>query len=151
MVKSFNKFKKPCFWPIFGPFSQILGQKKFARKSGSVTNNFIWVSSTMPKLKKTNDTIQKDGRNDRPYFIGPFQLPTGGPQKLFPLYMGRVQLSQNCRATANGQFILPIKFPRVTVTHLSDLRRLKCWANHKTFKWSWTLKLQITTTALLLK
>ena len=29
MTKFFNKLKKPCFLPIFGPFSQFLGQKHF--------------------------------------------------------------------------------------------------------------------------
>ena len=29
MTKFFNKFKKPCFWPIFWSFSQFWGQKKF--------------------------------------------------------------------------------------------------------------------------
>ena len=33
MTKSFNKFKKPCFWFIFGPFSLIsIGQNKFVQK-----------------------------------------------------------------------------------------------------------------------
>ena len=78
MTKFFNKFKKPCFWPIFVPFSQFWWQKFFSRKSGSVTHNFIWVSQLhigLPpqNLEKTKDTIQrkrpdrrKDGRTDRP-------------------------------------------------------------------------------------
>ena len=43
MAKFFNKFKQPCFWSIF----PILGQ------------NFFFVSSAMPKLEKTNDTIPR--------------------------------------------------------------------------------------------
>ena len=109
MAKSFNKFKKSCFWPIFGPFSQIWGQKFFSRKSGSVTHNFIWVSNTIPKFRKTNDAIPRkpldrrtdgstdgrtdgrmdgrtdgrmDGRTDRPYFIGPFRLLLGVQNQL---------------------------------------------------------------------
>ena len=69
MTKFSNKFKKLCFWPILGPFSQFFGEKKFPRKSGSVTRNFIWVSSTMPKFRKVNDTIQRkrpDKRKDGP-------------------------------------------------------------------------------------
>ena len=27
MTKSFNKFVKPCFWPIFGPFPDLAGKK----------------------------------------------------------------------------------------------------------------------------
>ena len=57
MTKFSNK--KPRFWPILGPFSQFWGKKNFPRKSGSVTHNFIWVSSTMPNFRKTNDTIPR--------------------------------------------------------------------------------------------
>ena len=83
MSKFLKKFKKPCFWPIFGLFSQFWGQKKFTGKLDDVTHNFIWVSSTMRKYRK-NDKIlrkrtegQKDGRTDRLYFIRPFRLPPG--------------------------------------------------------------------------
>ena len=47
---------------------------------------FSWICTTMQKissfqiLEKTNDTIPRkrlDGRTDRPYFIGPFQLTPG--------------------------------------------------------------------------
>ena len=34
----FNKFKRPCFWPIFGSFSKFLGQKIFSQK--------IWLCHT---------------------------------------------------------------------------------------------------------
>ena len=40
--------KKTCFWPIF----LIFGAQKLSRKFGSVTQNFIWVSSIMPKFMK---------------------------------------------------------------------------------------------------
>ena len=41
------------FLAHFGPFFSILGQKNFfLRKFGSVTRNFIWVSSTMPNFRK---------------------------------------------------------------------------------------------------
>ena len=29
MTKFSNKLKKPCFWPILGPFSQFWGKKNF--------------------------------------------------------------------------------------------------------------------------
>ena len=59
MTKSFNEFKKPCFWTMFGPFSQILRQKCFFQK--------IWVSCTISygllalrqNSEKTNDTIPR--------------------------------------------------------------------------------------------
>ena len=55
MTKFFNKFKKLSF----GPFLVI-----FPILCGSVTQNFVWISSTMTKLKKTNDTISRK-RPDR--------------------------------------------------------------------------------------
>ena len=69
MNKFSNKLKKPCFWPILGPFSQFLGQQKFSWR--------IWLSRTTSygflapcqNLEKVNDTIRrkhpnrwKDGR-----------------------------------------------------------------------------------------
>ena len=87
-----NKFKKPCFWPILGPFSQFLGQRKISWK--------IWLCHAQlhygflapyQNLERVNDAIQrkrldrwKDRRMDRPYFIGPFQLLLG-VQKAFHL------------------------------------------------------------------
>ena len=71
MTKFSNKFKKPCFWPNLGPFSQFWGQKKFSWK--------IWLSRTTSygflapcqNLEKIDDTIQrkrwdrqKDGQKD---------------------------------------------------------------------------------------
>ena len=54
MTKFYNKFKKPCFWLIFGPFFHFpnLGAKKFFLENTAVTHNLIWVSSTRPKFKK---------------------------------------------------------------------------------------------------
>ena len=89
MTKFLFKFKKPCFWCIFVPFCQLLGQKCFSEKSDFVTHNFIWLSSTMPKLKKnwynSNKMLgqtegQKEGQKDRhnrPYFIRTCQLLQG--------------------------------------------------------------------------
>lgn len=65
MPTFFNKFKKPGFYDIFGPFSQFLRQKN-SRKPGSVTYSFIQISNTIPKFKG-----KMDGSIDRPYFIGP--------------------------------------------------------------------------------
>ena len=59
----------------------------FSKKFDSVTHNFIRVSSTMPKFRKSKNPIptsprkhqdrRQDGWTDRPYFIAPFQLPPG--------------------------------------------------------------------------
>ena len=49
MTNIFFKFKNP----IFGPFPQFLAQKKFPKKSSSVTHNLTKVSSTMPKSRET--------------------------------------------------------------------------------------------------
>ena len=82
MTKFFNKFKKPCFWPIFDV-------KTIFPENPAVTHNFIWVSSTMLKFRKEliiqfqenaetgkgRKDRQKDIRkDDRPDFKGPFQL-----------------------------------------------------------------------------
>ena len=60
MTKSFNKFKKPCFWPIFGPLSQILGS----------TTGYGFLA-TFKIYKKNNDKILRkcldrrmDGRKE---------------------------------------------------------------------------------------
>ena len=98
MTNFSNKLKKPCSWPIFSPI--FLG-RKFARKSGSVTHNFTWDSSTMPNFRKTNDTIprkslgrRKGGRTDRrmnrPYFIGLFGLLGGGPTSIYQITLRRL-------------------------------------------------------------
>ena len=60
-----EKNKNPFFVPIFRT-------KAFFKKSSSVTHNFTWVSSTMPKFrKKMNEPIlrehldkRRDGRTD---------------------------------------------------------------------------------------
>ena len=86
------QIKKSCFWPIFGPFSQI------CQGNLAVRCNFIWVSSTMPKFRKNHDTIPRkcldwrtDRRMDRPYFIAPFWLLTGIKKKflIYPFQEGR--------------------------------------------------------------
>ena len=71
MTRFSNKFKKPCFSPVLGPFSPFLGKKDFPGKSSSVMHNFIWVSSTMPKFRKSwwynskkTPGRQKDGWKD---------------------------------------------------------------------------------------
>ena len=82
MTKFFNKFKKPCFWPIFGLFSNFRG--KIFLENPAVMHNFKWVSNTMLKFrKKTMIQFQEnawtdgrtDGRMDRHYFMRPFRLP----------------------------------------------------------------------------
>ena len=49
MTKCSNKLKKPCF---LAHFPNFWGEKNFPGKSGSVTLNFTWDSSTMPKFRK---------------------------------------------------------------------------------------------------
>ena len=52
MTKFFNKFKEPCFWRIFGPFSQFWGQKIFFQK--------IWFCHTQLHIGfYDHDKIQK--------------------------------------------------------------------------------------------
>ena len=67
MPKFFNIFKTICSWPIFWPVFPIFGARLFSGKSGSVTQNFIWVSSIMPKFRKKliiqfQENAQREGR-----------------------------------------------------------------------------------------
>ena len=63
MTKFFNKFKKPYFWPIFGP---ILAQNFYSKNPGSVTHIVIRVSSAMPKFqKKLMIQFQENTQTDR--------------------------------------------------------------------------------------
>ena len=82
MTKFFNKFKKPCFWPIFG---QFLTQKYFSGKSACHAQLHMGFQYHAKIQKKTNHKTprqakgrkdrQKDIRkDDRPDFKGPFQL-----------------------------------------------------------------------------
>ena len=81
MTQFSNKFKKPCFWPIF----PIFGAKKIFLENPALSRTTSYgFLAPCQNLEKVNDTIQrkhpdrwKDGRTDRPYFIGPFQLPPG--------------------------------------------------------------------------
>ena len=52
MTKFFNIFKKTVFDPFLVHFPNFGGKKIFPGKSGSVTHNFIWVSSIIPKFRK---------------------------------------------------------------------------------------------------
>ena len=66
MTTFLNKFKKPCFWAIFGPFYQFCGQKIFSAKFGPAMHNFIWASRTMPKFrKKLMIRFQENAQTDR--------------------------------------------------------------------------------------
>ena len=85
MTKFSNKLKKPCFWPILGPFSQFSGAKKnFLENPTLSSTTSRGILAPCQNLEKINDTIPRkrpdrrnDGRTDRPYFIRPFQLPLG--------------------------------------------------------------------------
>ena len=78
MTNIFFKFKNP----IFGLFPQFLEQNIFFPENLAVMHNFIYVSRTMPKLRKKlmiqfQENAWTDGRTNRPYFIGPFWLLLG--------------------------------------------------------------------------
>ena len=77
MIKSFNKFKKPCFWSIFPNF----GANSFFREdpalSRTTSSGFL---APCQNSEKTNDTIPRkcpDRRTDISYFIGHFRLLSG--------------------------------------------------------------------------
>ena len=76
MTKFFNKFIKPCFWPIFGPLSQFLGQKVFSGKSDSVTHmgfqqNAKILKELMIQFQENHTTNGRtEGKTDPDYCHG---------------------------------------------------------------------------------
>ena len=66
MTKFFYKFKKPCFWPIFGP--KVLGAKQFFPENLplSHTTSYRFLAPCQ-NLEKTNDAIPRKrlGRHRR--------------------------------------------------------------------------------------
>ena len=69
MTKSFTKFRKPCFCPIFGPFSQILGQKSFfpenSALSGTTSYGFLEPNQNSEKLMiKFQENVRTEGRTE---------------------------------------------------------------------------------------
>ena len=93
MPKIFNILKKPLFLTHFWFIFPILGAKKFFLENPALshTTSYGFLASYQ-NLEKTNDSIpskhpnrwkerRTDGKVDRPYFIGPFQLTLGGPNK----------------------------------------------------------------------
>ena len=85
MTKLFNTFKNPVFGPFLVHLPSFGDKKNFFWKSGSVTHNLILVSSTMPNLEKTNDTITRkrpDRRKDgQTLFYRTLLVTVGGPKK----------------------------------------------------------------------
>ena len=74
MIKSFNKFKKPCFWSIFPNF----GPNNFFRENPALSRTTsCGFLAPCQNSEKSNDTILRkcqDRRTDRPYFMGHFRL-----------------------------------------------------------------------------
>ena len=59
MTQFSNKFKKLCFWPIFGLFSTYLGQKKIFLENLAVSRTTSYgFLPPCQNLEKVNDTIQ---------------------------------------------------------------------------------------------
>ena len=94
MIKFSNKFKKPCFLPILGPFSQFWGQKKFSWKirfcHAQLYMGFQHYAKIQKKLmiqfkENTRTDGKKEGRTkgrrDRPYFYRTLPATAGGPKK----------------------------------------------------------------------
>ena len=93
MTKFSNKFKKTCFWPIFGPFSPIFGAKKIFLENPalSCTTSYGFLAPHQ-NLEKVNDTVQNiclerwkdrrmgDGRMDgQTLFYRALPATVGGP------------------------------------------------------------------------
>ena len=75
----FQQIQKTVFGPFLVHFPDFWSKKLFFRKFGPVMHNFKWVSCTMPKIWRKCRDRQKNGRTDKPYLIGTFRLPQGGP------------------------------------------------------------------------
>ena len=89
MTKFFNKFKRPCFWTIFGPFSFIslenlvlscttsygfLAPCQNIEKNG-LTDRRMEGQTEGQKDRRTDERMER--RTDRSFFIGPFWLLPG--------------------------------------------------------------------------
>ena len=72
MTKFSSKFKKLCFWPILGPFSQFFGGKKIFLENPALSSTTSYgFLAPCQNSEKVNDTIQrkcpdrwKNGRMD---------------------------------------------------------------------------------------
>ena len=82
MTQFSNKFKKPCFWPIY----TIFGAKKIFHENPtlSCTTSYGFLAQCQ-NLQKDNDTIQrkcpdrrKDGRTDITLFYRTLPATAGG-------------------------------------------------------------------------
>ena len=83
--KIFQYIKKnPVFVLFLAHFPNFSGKKIFLENSALSHATSYGFLASCQNLEKTNDTIprkrpdrRKDGRTDRPYFIGPFRLTPG--------------------------------------------------------------------------
>ena len=78
MTKFSSKLKKPCFWPISGPFSQCSGKKKILYEFLAQCQISEITNDTIPRRTDRGTEKRKDGRTDTLYFIGPFRILPGG-------------------------------------------------------------------------
>ena len=79
MTQFFNKFKKPCFWPIF----PIYGAKRIFLENLALSRTTSYGFLAPCQIQRKCLDRQKDGRTDRPYFIGPFWLAPGNQKDSF--------------------------------------------------------------------
>ena len=84
MTKFSTKFKKPVFGHFWVHFPNFWGKKIFlenAALSCTTSYGFLAPCENLEKVNNVNQRKhldrQKDGRMDRPYLIGPFQLLLG--------------------------------------------------------------------------
>ena len=57
MTKFFNKFKKPCVWPIFGPFPDPIPRKRTDRQKDDIPSA-IYIQSQQKTPEKCIKYIQ---------------------------------------------------------------------------------------------
>ena len=66
MTKFSNKMKKPCFWPILGPFPQFWGKKNFFSENPALpcTNPYEFLAPIPRKCLDRRTDGRTEGRTD---------------------------------------------------------------------------------------
>ena len=122
MTQFSNKYKKPCFWPIFGAKKIFLESLALSR-----TTSYGFLAPCQ-NFEKVNHTIQRkhpdrynEGRNDRsmdrPYFIGHFWL-LPGVQKIVQAILGK---KRKTRTSIDGKSYPKIYPNRVRMKTFQEL------------------------------
>ena len=89
MTQFSNKFKKPCFWPIFGPLSPFLGQKDFFKKirpchAQQDMGPYHRAEFQKKIMSQSQENFETDGKMDgQTLFYRTLLATVGGPKMVF--------------------------------------------------------------------